>query len=76
MVKATPLKTCINISAEKEKKKSPDENGEPAALPALLETANWDAGSLKVTLSQREPQLNSEYFPSLLAAAHVFSDSL
>lgn len=61
-MKATPLKTCINISAEKEKKekKSRDENGELAALPALLESVNWDVGSLKVTPSRRKPQLNSK----------------
>lgn len=74
-MKTTLLKTCINISAEKEKKnKNHDVNGEPTATPALLETANWDVGALKVTLSQRKPQLNSKYFPSLLAAAHVFAD--
>lgn len=74
-MKATPLKTCINISAEKEKENH-DENREPTAIPAPLETANWDVGSLKVTLSQRKPQLNSKYFPFLLAAAHAFVDRL
>jgi len=74
-MKATPLKTCINNSSEKEKNNH-DENGELTAMPALLEMANWDVDSLKVTLSQRKPRLNSKYFPSLLAAAHAFADRL
>lgn len=75
-MKATPLKTCINISAEKEKKKNLYERGDLTATPAPLEMVNRDVGSIKVTLSQRKPQLKSKYFPSLLAAAHVFADRL
>lgn len=55
VMKAISPKTCINISAEKEKKHHYDEKGEPTATPALLETANRDVGALKVTLSRRKP---------------------